>query len=733
MKVAEVYLNQTNKRIDHPYDYLIPESFAAQLVSGMRVTVGFGRGKRRLEAFVIRIKDHTDFPDKIRPILSIIDGAPVLTEAQIRLCCFMKERYGALFYEALGNFVNPVKVLKKKGRPEEGTVFEAYAQTEKVYHLINDEKLRGSVQKKVIEMLSVRDCTRQELMSLGGDISAVLRRLEARGIIESRLRESCHHANQDIQHKKTALPSETDGSLYKQYQQKEIFKQPYVALSEADFKMRYAFYIRLIHDRLDCGQSTVLLLPEIAWSLEIEQTFYQYFGDQAAVCHGRQSQKERYDVFKRVQCGEVKAVVGSRAALFLPYRDLGLIIVDEEQDSSYYAAAMPRYHTIDLAEKYAALTGAQLIASDEIPSVSLLYKMEQGRYASLGGFDRRLFAKEPIVVDLQREMKSGNYDFISRALKESLEEHLNQGKRVALMLNKRGYASYVFCRNCGHVEKCPVCKIPLKSYKGILRCHYCGYSRQETHQCPQCGQYKMKALGLGIDQVYEVLKKRYPQRSILKIDSETIQTYDDFKKMQDRLRVSPPDILLGTRMMIRFPDLGEIALGAAILIDSDLNHGDYRSSEETWQLYGRFFKRIDGICMLQTYEPEDPTVQALSVGESKAFYQNEMAYRRLMKYPPVKHLVMISLVHDNEKIVEEDAVRLYRCIRQKTNGIRSMRLFEPFLSGMVRRTGQIRWKLMIKTDELERFNKMIDSVIKEGGIEDLSAKVSIEIDPPVTL
>ena len=732
MNIAEVYLNQTNKRIDRPYDYLIPEPLVPRVVPGVRVAVGFGRGERQLEGFVVRLKTDTDYPEGIKAVAAVIDDTPILTPAQIELCLFMKRHYCSLFYEALGCFAGPVRVQKKR-RPADGkTVFEAYAVTEKAYRLKRREALRGSLQRQVIARLSERDCSRSELMAIGGDIGATLRKLERRGIIEGYLRENCSQegasGSPNLQ-----TPPQKGGALYREYLARDKKNMPVFAAT-ADFETRAGFYIRLIQNTLAAGKDALLLFPEISLSLELEQTLRGYFGNMAAVCHGRQSQRERYSVFRRVLQGEVRVVIGSRAALFLPLGQPGLIIVDEEQDASYHAVAMPKYSTLVLAQKYAELTGARLVTGDEIPSVTAALAVEQGKWLSVGDLHAPLF-KAPAAVDLQQEMKSGNYDFLSRALRQKLEDCLNRSGRAALLLNKRGYADYVFCRNCGYVEKCPTCQVALRPYKGVLRCHYCGYIKPQTQVCPQCGAPSLKALGLGLDQVSEVLKKRYPEASILKIDGGSVQSYADFREIQKLLETGAADIVLGTRMLVRFPNLGQIDLGAALLADSDLNRGDYRSSEEAWQLYGKFFRRVQGEGILQTYDPENTVVKALVQGDAAGFYEKETDYRRLLGYPPFRHLVLIALFHAEEAVAAAEAQTLCGHLRASAEAVdaRVFQIFDPFLSGVVRKTGQTRWKIMVKAQNLEAFYAIMDKVIDEGGIENLASKVSIDIDPPTTL
>ena len=326
---------------------------------------------------------------------------------------------------------------------------------------------------------------------------------------------------------------------------------------------------------------------------------------------------------------------------------------------------------------------------------------------------------------------------MSYRLRECLEKTLAEKKTALLLINKRGYASYVFCRSCGYVEKCPTCGVALKYHAGgdVLKCHYCGYTKKRSTTCPECGEKKIKALGLGIDQVYELLKERYPDRHVLKLDGETIASYDDFKRVNHELSEKHWDIILGTRMLLRNFGFQNIGLAAALLIDGDLNHGDYSSSENAYQLYKRFFNRMteNTPCLIQTYEPDNITNEALISENPTDFYRQEFEYRRLMGYPPEKHLVLFSLFHADEAQVANDSHAFFHALKKVCETGAAVEIYEPFLSGVIRGNGQIRWKILLKTKDLNAFKHIIEEVTAAGEIERLASKVSIEIDPPATL
>ncbi|MEG1618022.1 MAG: primosomal protein N' [Eubacterium sp.] len=746
MKVAEIYLNQKNKRIDQPYDYKIPEDKETVIVPGIRVTVGFGRGNRQLEGFVIHIKDETEFPDKIKEIKTIIDKEPILTEEQIALCVWMKSYYCSLFYEALSHFANPVKIVKRSIASEEDprkTVisFETYRSKEKVYRLLKTEKVKGKVQAKILLMLKNRDYTRKELRDLLGEVGSSIRSLEKKGCIEAYERDTgVFCKNED-----SLMPihlSVQEENLYTSYCDSKNEKK-ICFINESHSTIKFNVYCKIIMECLKNEKTALVLFPEVGLTIEKKEQLYRFFGNVVALYHGQMNQKEKYQLFQRIRCGEIKVLVGSRAAMFMPMRDLGLIIVEEERDLSYYAVSMPKYNTVDVAEKYAELCEADLVISDEIPSVTALYKVKKKQWSSATFLEESVKTKRPNycdVIDMQQEMKNGNYDFMSVRLKKELDKALSEQKLALLMINKRGYASYVFCRNCGYVEKCPVCGVALKYHTGndVLKCHYCGYTKRNRHVCPSCSKRKMKELGLGIDQVQQLLEKRYPKQRILKLDSSTVPNLETFKRINDELFQKQWDIVLGTRMMLGNFKYTNVGLGAALLIDSDLNHGDYNSSENAYQLYCKFLKRVDrtdGVRLIQTYEPENSTVEALIKDDINFFYDNEIIYRSLLGYPPVQHLILFSLFHPESDWVRSDSKNFYKVLYRINHlyGEDKVKIFEPVLSGFIKGNGQTCWKIVLKTKYLRFFYQIIEKILETGEIEALESKVSIEIDPPVTL
>ncbi len=732
MKVAAIYLNQTNKRIDKPYDYAIPAGLEQNVRPGMRVAVPFGRGSRMLEGFVIQVKEETAFFDRLRPIEAIIDTEPILSAKQIALCQTIKDTCCSLFYEALSLFTVPVKLSRQKAQSpaaEEGALwrFKPYRASETIYHLEADQPQRGKVQQKIVDLLRQGDLSRREILERLGDVGGSLRSLCQKGIVSSSEADDLPVRPMTTPHAPSL--SEKEATLYAR-----MMHVSHAALLLPGGDMRLKLYLKAAEECLKEGKSALILFPDVHLTLQTRDAFYQHFGKMAAVCHGDMSQKERYQLFRQCQNGSVRVLIGARSALFLPLKDVGVIIVDEEQDSSYYASAMPCYDTVKVAERWAELTKAKLILGASLPSVRLYRACENGQYTPVPHLMNQMNLNAD-VVDMQKEMHTGNFSFLSRRLKHAIDRSLASKKTVVLLINRRGYASHVFCRDCGYVEKCPTCGIPLKYYdkNHVLKCPTCGYIKEKTACCPQCGSPKIREMGMGIDQAAEKIKEIFPGKRVLRLSSETLPDYNTYQKYREELLQGKWDIVLGTQILLRPFPFDNVGVAAALLIDGDLNRGNYQTAETAWQLYGRLFERMpqEAVTIVQTYEPDNPVVCALATGDTQTFYAQEYTFREMLGYPPAGHLIRFSIFHADAKTALENSKELYSALSRQTQVEQGkVEVLEPFLAGRIVGNGQICYKMLLKTKNIEWFYCMCRQLINEGAIEACAAKVAIAVDPP---
>ena len=795
MKIAEIFLNQKNKRIDHAYDYAIPVNLEKYVKVGMRVVVPFGFGNRRIEGFVTVVKEASFYTGKMKEIIENIDKEPILLKEQVDLCLWMKSYYCSLFYEALSYFTSSVKAVREieyhqnqNKNPETltgswfiqhyfndhpnrilmdkniekkdhhlleelltgGTIYPVYtwktvSDKEELFYTLTDpgkvalekEKGLGHNQRRLLEFLSRKDMTDAELKVFSGSLKGSLKTLINKDYV------SVGHVKPQslvgITSKVTesffpeVVLTEKEKSWYKEVcdlskEKREILLHVFNGAS------KFRLFFKSIEDQLKKNKGIIILFPEINITFQRMEMFYKYFGDQVGVFHGRLTQKERYSLFQKVRSGKIRIVIGVRSALFLPMKNLGLVIIDDEHDPSYMSMAAPRFHTTDIARKYCELTGAFLILGDDMPRVSTWYETEKGKMNLLKIGEAPKIQKPIEVIDMQKEIHNGNMGFFSRRLIDLLKSGLHNHRLSVLFINKKGYANCVFCRACGHVEKCPHCGVALKYFEGgqLLNCHYCGFRKKIPVQCPTCGGDQIRHMGFGIDQVEALMKKGFPEARVLKVQGNLKPA--EIKKINEALMQGEIDILIGTQIIIKHFDLSRAGLAGALLIDSDLNQGDYRAAENVYQTYGRFFGKTmegDTVGLIQTNDSENDTIYSIVHENYEDFYTGEINYRRIMQYPPIMNLVVYGVFQKDAKEAESDALKLYLALKdnlEKNQNSRSFRIFKPISLGVIS-GGNRKYQIILKIADLKTFQKIMPEIIGSGAIEKLKSKVSIEINP----
>ncbi|WP_373485040.1 replication restart helicase PriA [Acetobacterium malicum] len=794
MKIAEVFLNQTNKRIDHAYDYQIPQQLEAVIEVGMRVVVSFGIGNRRVEGFVIRIKESTDYSGKTKEICENIDTQSILNKEQIELCLWMKTVYCSLFYEALSYFTMSVQVkqeigyfkkqgsfdlnlkenwfiehyftddknalLIKKVKPEDRLVLTALIEKKVVYakknwkiisdssgedssaetsyrltalgkEAIDRDKKIGKKQRELMECLRRNDMTAGDLKMVSTQFEKSLSSLILKKyIIKYKTLAQAQRLNLPGTEKKDQSVILTSREQHNYNQYRELTKvKPGVFFHVFDGASKYRLFFKAIEDQLKSNKSAVVIFPEVNMTFQRMEMFYKYFGEQVGVFHGRLTPKQRSELHQRVQEGELKVVIGVRSALFLPFKKLGLIIIDDEHDPSHISISTPRFHIADIAKKASEIMATDYIIADDTPRVATWYQIERKELAmiQIGEVHRLRHTIE--IIDMQNEMHQGNMGILSRILLKYMRSGFEQKRMSVLFINNKGYANSVLCRNCGHIAKCPHCGISLKyfNHDHSLHCHYCGYKMAIPQRCPDCGSDKIRHMGFGIDQLEEYLRKVIPGIRIGTVQGNMKRA--EIKKMNKAIASGEIDVLIGTQVIIKHFNLTNVGVAAAVLIDRDLNQGNYQASETVYQTYSRFFeKAMDGTTkgLIQTHEPENETIYSIKNESFQEFYRGEIRYREMMKYPPIVNMVSFSIFQKNEREVENDAFRLYVAIKEelKKYGI-GHAVYKPVRIG-VTRGGNITYQIVLKSSEPGVFQNLMPEIIRLGIIEELKSKVSIQ-------
>ena len=437
-------------------------------------------------------------------------------------------------------------------------------------------------------------------------------------------------------------------------------------------------YMELIERMRDEGKQAIMLIPEIALTYQTLVRFYQRFGDRVSVINSRLSAGERYDQYERAARGDIDIIIGPRSALFTPFERLGLVIIDEEHENSYKSESMPKYHAREVAGELCRMKNASLVLGSATPSIESYYKAKKGEIQLFMLKERLAGGQLPkvYVEDLRNELKSGNRSIFSRRLYSLIADRLQKKEQTILFLNRRGYAGFVSCRACGHVMKCPHCDVSLSEHtdrfqnNSKLVCHYCGYMMPKVTNCPQCGSKYILGFRAGTQQIEELLHREFPTAHVLRMDADTTKTKNSYEQILSQFANEGADILIGTQMIVKGHDFAKVTLVGILAADMSLHAGDYRAGERTFQLLTQAAGRagrsaLPGEVVIQTYQPEHYAVVHAANQDYEHFYADEIAYRDLMMYPPVAHMMAVLVLSDNEKTGVEQTNVLAEQVKQQ--------------------------------------------------------------------
>ncbi|CUO82052.1 Primosomal protein N' [Catenibacterium mitsuokai] len=430
---------------------------------------------------------------------------------------------------------------------------------------------------------------------------------------------------------------------------------------------------------LEKNKTVLMLVPEISLTPMMERIFKERFHDEVAIIHSRLSQGEKYDEYRRIKKGEARIVVGARSAIFAPVENLGLIIMDEEHDMSYKQDNTPRYHTLSIAKMRAEKNNAKIVLGSATPSVETYARAQKGIYG-LFEMKERINGK-PLpyceVVDMGNEARQGNYSLLSQRMQQRLEETLNKGEQAMILLNKRGYASFIKCESCGEPIRCPHCDVTLTYHKAEnrLKCHLCEYFTSVPQVCPECGSTHLKKIGYGTQKIEEELEKKYPDARIIRFDFDTTRNKNTHLKLLKDFEEHKADIMLGTQMIAKGLDFSNVTFVGVLMADLSLMVPDFRASERTFQLLCQVAGRSgrgdkQGTVMIQTFNPEHYAIKAAVKQDYEAFFKEEMLFRKKAKYPPFCHLVSVIVQSRTPKNVHLTALNISKCLKEHLEKVR---------------------------------------------------------------
>lgn len=662
MIYADVIIDISHEKLDRDFQYRVPEELVQAIKPGVVVTVPFGKGNTLRKGYVTGISGTAKYDaSKIKEIRGVSTDSETTESRLIALAAWMRETYGSTMIQAL----KTVLPVKDKVRAKEKRLIFFTGKKEEGQALLG--KLEGSRFKArerflraILEAGSL-DYTYAS-KELGAGIS-VLDFFEKKGLItiESqemyRIPEGLGLVKENMElslNQEQLLAAE---QIFREWQEPD--PRP-ALLFGVTGSGKTQVYMRLIQKVLEEGKQAIVLIPEIALTYQTVRRFYAMFGDKVSVLNSRLSQGERYDQFKRAKRGEIQLMVGPRSALFTPFSDLGLIVIDEEHEPTYKSENTPRYHARETAIERARMEHARVVMGSATPSLEAYSHACDGEYL-LVKLNAR-YEERPLpqvsIVDLREELKKGNRSVLSLELKRDLEQVLERREQAMLFLNRRGYAGFVSCRACGHVMKCPHCDVSLSEHNGNrLICHYCGYETVKPEICPSCGSPHIGGFKAGTQQIEKVIEKEFPKARVLRMDFDTTRTKDSYEKILASFAKHEADILVGTQMIVKGHDFPNVTLVGVIAADLSLNMDDYHCGERTFQLLTQAVGRSGrgnrpGQAVIQTYQPEHYSIQAAAIQDYEKFYKEEMGYRMLLDYPPAAHMMTVFGACQDEELLK---------------------------------------------------------------------------------
>ena len=655
---ADIIIDITHEKLDKVFQYRIPSHLEGMLKVGTEVVVPFGRGNKETKGYVTAFSDQTDYDEaKIKPVLGVAEGSMQIEAKLVALAAWMKERYGGTMIQALKT-VLPIKREERKLKKRRVRLLleEEEGKALLDVYLHKNQKARARL---LAALLDQREQDYETLTKKLNISRSVVRALEEQNVV-AMVSEQIFR-NPIRQEKKQAVPvvftkEQTDAVewFWQEYQQG--IRNTYL-LYGVTGSGKTEVYMEMIARVLAQGKQAIVLIPEIALTYQTVMRFYSRFGDRVSILNSRMSQGERYDQMERVKAGEVDVMIGPRSALFTPFSNLGLIVIDEEHETTYKSEQVPRFHARETAKVRARNEGASLVLGSATPSLEAFSACERGECQLLKLTQRTGTAKLPsvYVADMREELKRGNRSILSDHLRELIEDRLNRKEQVILFLNRRGYAGFISCRSCGYVVKCPHCDVSLSSHRGgRLICHYCGYEEPMIQNCPSCGSHFIGGFRAGTQQIEELVKRQFPQAGVLRMDMDTTKNKDGHEKILETFENGGADILIGTQMIVKGHDFPNVTLVGILAADLSLYSDDYRSAERTFQLLTQAAGRAgrgkrEGEVVIQTYSPEHYSIEKAAAQDYEGFYQEEMNYRELMGYPPAEHLMAVLMMGAEEE------------------------------------------------------------------------------------
>ena len=738
--IAEVIIDSRAKKLNRKFDYKIPEKLEDIITIGSRVLVPFANFKTLEQGYVIKIKQNTEF--EVKEIVGLEEN---LSEEKIELARWMARKYFCNVSECIKLMLTPgtkSKDIEKRLQDKKINFVYMVASAND----IDINSLRGEKQKKAIEFIvKNQGLTIPEIMNFAGVSRETINSLVKKGYIEIKQEKVDRNPlalKKSNENKKLKLTEEQELALEKVENSIEEKRFEEFLLYGVTGSGKTEVYMQLIEKVIKNGKSAILLVPEISLTPQMLDRFIGRFGkDKIAVLHSKLSIGERHDEWIRIKEEKSKIVIGARSAIFAPVKNLGIIIIDEEHDSSYKSESSPRYNAKEIAEKICKENNIPLLLGSATPDINTFYRtnlenINERKITLLKLTKRANNSSLPRVkiVDLKKELAIGNKTMFSTLLHKMIEENLKDKHQTILFLNRRGYSTFIMCRECGYTMKCPNCNISLTyhSFQNKLKCHYCGHEENPVKICPNCGSSKIRYFGTGTQKIEEEVKKEFPEASTIRMDVDTVSKKNSHEEILNKFKEENIDILIGTQMVVKGHHFPNVTLVGVIEADSSLNIDDFRANERTFQILTQVAGRagreqLPGKVVIQTYNPNSFAIE-LSKGQNyDLFYKTEIELRKQLNYPPFCDIIVVGFSGIDNNEISKLSTYVYNLLKTNLENY-NIKVFMPMPAPIDRIKNRYRWRIVAKGKVTSEVNIVINKCLQKVYNSGISKNTNIIID-----
>jgi len=739
--VAKVLIDNTSHKLNKVYDYRLSTEDETKVEIGKRVKVNFGTGKgSEREGIIVKLLNDTECNklNKLKYIEAILDTESFLDETKLKLAKWMSKMYFCNVYTALKLMLPPQPNKKLQSKDLVGkqiTVVNLRVSRECVEQDIDCKKITSAKQIKLLrELEESNNIPVDDIVNSLGVSKAVIKAVEEKGYIELLKQDAAVQDYTTIKRTEKLVPTEEQAYVIENIKEKlDEFRVSLIHGITGSGKTEV--YLQIIEECLIKGKDAIVLVPEISLTDQTKRRFISRFGEIVSVLHSKMTTLERQTEYKRIVKGEARIVIGPRSALFVPFKNLGLIIIDEEHDSSYVSQTTPKYSTREVATRLAYLNNAHLILGSATPDVCTMYKAEQEKIDYYTLFTRPGTSLVPDVeiVDMKEDALNNKSRILSARLKEEIAKNIEKGEQTFIFLNRRGFSSYITCKTCGKTLRCPNCDVNLTYHKknGLLLCHYCSYCEKLTEICPICSAETLEEGGMGTERVEKELLETFPGITTVRLDMDTTVKRGSHEKILNKFKDEKIDVLVGTQMISKGHDIANVTLVGVINADYMVGD-DYTVSEKAFsnllQVVGRAGRGDKkGRAILQAYDTENYILEAVKNNSYEDFYNQEIKFRKMASYPPFVDILVVEQVSKDKARLMKDSEKLYNIFNKEKM---LYKVYSPKAPYVSRINNKYRVQMIIKTNvDNKVLDKLIENMEEYDKIKDRSVTVSVSKNP----